>query len=166
MDMQIQIYVTGEGETVGRWLSLPMHPDDLRKAMQEIADGNEALEIRDFEAPFIIERDDDVFTVNEAAAVMAQYDHRLVYALCGCTDNADQVIRILNGGQFRVYYDVDSLYDVADAMVRSRYYGRVPVTLKRFLDYDKLVRQLADAGWHFQPEVRVAVQPFYAMDAN
>ncbi|MFD1956606.1 hypothetical protein ACFSL6_21075 [Paenibacillus thailandensis] len=82
---------------VGRWLSLPMHPDDLRKAMQEIADGNEALEIRDFEAPFIIERDDDVFTVNEVAAVMAQYDHRLVYALCGCTDNADQVIRILNG---------------------------------------------------------------------
>ncbi|WP_174351606.1 antirestriction protein ArdA [Paenibacillus sp. JMULE4] len=164
--MHIQIYVTGEGETVGRWLSLPMHPDELRMAMHEIADGNEALEIRDFEAPFIIERDDDVFTVNEAAAVMAQYDDQLVYALCGCTDNADQVIRILNGGQFRVYYDVDNLYDVADAMVRAGLYGRVPVALRRFLDYDKMVRALADAGWHFHPEVRVAVQPLYAMDAD
>lgn len=157
--MQIQIYVTGEGQAVGRWLSLPMSPDDLKQALEEIADGNGALEIHDFEAPFIIEKNDDVFSVNETAAIIAEFDHRLVFALCGCTNSVQQVIRILNSGQYRVYYDVDSLYDVADVLMRSGYYGRVPAALWRFIDYDKMVRNLEDAGWHFQPEVRVAVLP-------
>jgi len=157
--MNMQIYVTGSGQTVGRWLSLPMSRDNLKQALEEIADGNEAWEIHDFEAPFIIDRDDNVFSVNETAAALAEYDHRLVYALCGCTDSVEQVLRILIGGQYRVYYDVDSLYEVADALLRSGYYGRVPVALWRYIDFDKVIHDLEDAGWHFQPEVRVAVQP-------
>ncbi|ALS24358.1 hypothetical protein IJ22_40480 [Paenibacillus naphthalenovorans] len=136
-----------------------MSEDDLKQALEKIADGDGVWEIRDFEAPFIIEKKDDVFAVNEIAAIMAEYDHRLVFALCGCTNNADQVIRILNSGQYNVCYDVESLYDVADVLMRSGYYGRVPVALWRFIDYHKVVRDLEDAGWYFQPEVRVAVQP-------
>lgn len=157
--MKIQIYVAGEGQAVGRWLSLPMREDGLKQVLEEIADGKRACEIRDFEAPFIIEKYDDVFTINEAVAVMAEYDHRLVFALCGCTNNVEQVIRILNSGQYKVCYDVESLHDVADALMWSGYYGRVPVSLKRYIDYDKVVRELENAGWHFQPEVHVAVMP-------
>jgi len=157
--MKIRIYVTSEGQAVGRWLSLPMSEDDLKQGLEEIADGNGACEIQDFEAPFMIEMNADVFAVNEAAAVMAEYDHRLVFALCGCTNSVEQVIRILSGGQFKVYYGVESLYDVADDLIRSGHYGRVPAAFRRYIDYDKVVRDLEDAGWHFQPEVQVAVQP-------
>lgn len=75
-------YVAGLGKSVGRWLSLQMSGDNLKQALGEIADGNGAWEICDFEPPFIINRDDDVFAVNETAAAFAGYDYQLVYALC------------------------------------------------------------------------------------
>lgn len=74
-------------------------------------------------------------------------------------DIVEQIIHFLIGGQYRVYYDVDSLYEVADALLRSGFYGRVPVAFRWYIDFDKVIHDLEDAGWHFQPEVRVAVQP-------
>ncbi|TBL69789.1 antirestriction protein ArdA [Paenibacillus thalictri] len=162
--MQIRICLAKErtcGRTTieGTWLTLPVSRDELEQAMQRIEDNDTKCLIVDFDAPFIIDRYDDVFAINDAAAVLGQYDYRLVYALCGCTEGVDQVIHILKGGHYVVYYDVGSLRDVADELVRLGYYGCVPAGITRFIDYDKMVAELEEAGWHMQYEIRVAVLP-------
>lgn len=148
-----------ESDTAGSWLTLPMSWDKLEQALQGIADNDAGCLIVDFEAPFIIEQDDNVFAINETAAVLSQYDDRLVLALCGCTENVDQVISILTGGYYIVHYGVGSLHDVADILLHSGYYGYVPAAVQRYIDYDKIVAELESAGWHMQYEVRVAVLP-------
>jgi hypothetical protein len=163
--MQMRICLASErtcnrtDNTEGVWLTLPTSRTELEQVIQHIENNEIKSLIADFDAPFIIERHDDVFAINDAAAVFSQYDYRLVYALFGCTEGVDQVIHILKGGHYIVYYDVDCLRDVADDLVQSGYYGRIPAAAKRYIDFDKIVADLEEAGWHMQYEVHVAVFP-------
>ena len=156
--MQIQVYVTGERQKVGRWLSLPVSVHDLKQALAEITDGNEACVIRDLQAPFTFESN-DILAINQAVIDLAEYDHRLVIALCGCIKSIEQIIRILNSGSYRVLYGVDSLYDVAEVLMRPSHYGRGPDAHMRHIDIDRIICDLVAAGWYFQPDVHVAIQP-------
>lgn len=156
--MQIQVYVTGERQKVGRWLSLPMSVHDLKQVLAEITDGNESCEIRDLKAPFAFESN-DILAINQAVIDLAEYDHQLVIALCGCMKSIEQIIRILNSGSYRVLYGVDSLYDVAEVLMRPCYCGCDSDAHMRHIDIDRIICDLVAAGWHFQPDVRVAIQP-------
>lgn len=162
--MQIRIYMVNgnyrkEDALNGEWLTLPMKYDELEDAFLRISGDDAAWRITDFEAPFMIDWNDDVYAINEAAAIFAGYDSRLVYALCGCTENMSQVIQILKNGRYLVYYEVECLRDVAERLIKSGYYSNVPAAIKRYIDFDRMVQDLVDDGWHMQYEVNVAVLP-------
>ena len=131
-----------------------MAVDELEAAIWRIGGEVAKYGIVDFEAPFWIDCDDNVFVINDAAAVFARYDDRLVYALCGCTDNVEQVVQIFRGGSYNVHYDVRSLRDIAERLMQMGYFA-----IKRYIDWDKLISALDDEGWHMQVDVNTAVLP-------
>ncbi len=163
-NMQIRVCVAGRvdgnknGLSRGEWISLPMPVNELEEVMRRIGASPADRIITDWEAPFWIESDTDVWWINETAYTLAEYDNRLVYALCGCIDNMDMLLTVLKTSRYNVYYDVQSLHDVAKMLIRSGYYGHVPAPIRKYIDMDKLVRDMEDRGWHMQHEVNTAVQ--------
>jgi|GEM_PF-5513219 len=162
--MQIRICVAGRVDgnknklSGGEWISLPMPVNELELVLGHIGASPTDRIIIDWEAPFWIESDVDVWLINETAYTLAEYDNRLVYALCGCIDSMDILLTVLQTSRYNVYYDVQSLRDVAKMLMRSGYYGHIPAQIRKYIDLDKLVRNMEERGWHMQHEVNTAVQ--------
>lgn len=162
---QIRICVARQGEEDkemscgGEWISLPMPVNELDRVLGRIGGHAADRIITDWEAPFWIEPDEDISWFNEVAHTISGYDKRLVYALCGCIDNMDMLLTVLKTGLYSVQYDVESLHDVAERLIQLGYYGTIPAAIRKFIDMDKLVRELEDKGWHMQYEVHTAVLP-------
>lgn len=71
--MNIRVYVANlgaynEGELIGKWVALPMDEDELREEIESIMrpeTDDEEYAIHDYEAPFKIEENVDLFKLNE-----------------------------------------------------------------------------------------------------
>lgn len=162
--MEVRIYVANlakynEGKLVGMWLTLPLRSEELEERLKQILGEDEEYAIHDYEAPFSISEYDNVFMINEAAAVLTRYDSRIVIALCECVDNVEEVVRLLESGDYSAYFDVDNLCDVAAEMVDEGCFGSVPSSLVCYIDYVSIARDLKMDGWHMNYELRVAVRP-------
>ncbi|NTZ20474.1 antirestriction protein ArdA [Paenibacillus sp. JMULE4] len=161
--MQINVYIANlakynEGKLVGRWVALPLEREELEFCISKVLGRDEEYAIHDYEAPFEIGEYDDVFAVNEAVKIMSRYDDALVEALCEYLDNRNEVICVLEGGDYSVFYGVDDLADVAEQMVEEGFYGPVPPSLASYIDYEKIGHDLHCDGWHMNRRLRVAVR--------
>ncbi|MED1646105.1 antirestriction protein ArdA [Brevibacillus agri] len=120
---------------------------------------DEEYAIHDYEAPFCIGEYDNVYQINNIAAVLSKYDSRVVVALSECLDNVDEVVRQLENGDFSVYFDVNSLCDVAANMVDECYFGPIPPSLASYIDNEQIARDLKMDGWYMHHELRIAIRP-------
>ncbi|WP_432775644.1 antirestriction protein ArdA [Brevibacillus gelatini] len=162
--MEVKIYVANlakynEGKLIGEWLTLPLSSEELEKRLKQILGEDEEYAIHDYEAPFSINEYDNVFMINKAADVLTRYDRRVVIALCECVDNVEEVVRLLESGDYSAYFDVDNLCDVAAEMVDEGCFGSVPSSLSYYIDYEKIARDLKMDGWYMHYGFRVAVRP-------
>ncbi|MED3499083.1 antirestriction protein ArdA [Brevibacillus agri] len=162
--MDVKLYVANlakynEGKLVGEWLTLPKSPEELEERLQHVLGENEEYAIHDYEAPSHISEYDNVFEINEIAAVLARYDSKIVIALSECLDNLQEVVRLLERGDYSAYFDVDNLCDVAEEMVDAGYFGPIPPSISCYIDYEKIARDLKMDGWYMHHELRVAVRP-------
>lgn len=162
--MNVRVYVANlakynEGKLAGEWLTLPMSHEELEMRLHAILVFDEEYAIHDYEAPFSISEYDDLFTINEIAAVFTRYDNRIVIALSECMDNVEEVVRLLENGDYTAYLGVDNLHDVAAEMIVEGYFGSVPPTLSRYINYEKIARDLQIDGWYMHYALKVAVLP-------
>lgn len=151
--MEVKIYIANlakynEGKLVGEWLTLPLSREELEERIDEILGEDEEYAIHDYEAPFYISEYDNVYRINEHVAVMANHDCRVVIALCECMDNVEEVVRLLESGDYSVYFDVDNLCDVAAEMVDEGYLGPIASSISSYIDYEKIARDLKIDGWY------------------
>lgn len=162
--MNVKLYVANlakynEGKLVGEWLTLPMSREELEERLQGILVEDEEYAIHDYEAPIHIGEYDHVSRINDTATVIARYDSRVVVALSECLDNVDEVVRLLESGDYSVYFDVGNLCDVAANMVDEGYFGPIPPSISCYIDYEKIARDLKMDGWYIHYELKVAVRP-------
>jgi hypothetical protein len=61
-------------------------------------------------------------------------------------DSADEVVSLLESGDYSVSLDVNSLYDVAANMVDECYFGPIPPSLASYIDYEQIARDLKMDG--------------------
>lgn len=162
--MDVKLYVANlakynEGKLIGEWLTLPLSSEELEDRLLGILGEDEEYAIHDYEAPFHIGEYDDVYAINEIAAILARYDSRIVVALSECVDNVEEVVRLLESGDYSVYFDVDNLCDVAAEMIDEGYFGPITPSLSCYIDYAKVARDLKMDGWYMNYDLKVAVRP-------
>ncbi|MCM3623992.1 antirestriction protein ArdA [Brevibacillus borstelensis] len=162
--MNVRLYVANlakynEEILIGEWVTLPMNQEELKERIQVILGADEEYAIHDYEAPFHIGEYDDLYAINENCAILANYDSRVVVALSECLDNMDEVVGLLESGDYCVYFNVDNLCDVASDMIDEGYFGPIPSSLSSYIDYDKIASDLKIDGWYMHYELRLAVRP-------
>lgn len=162
--MEVKVYIANlakynEGKMVGEWLTLPMIREELEERLQYIRGEDEEYAIHDYEAPFHIGEYNDVYQINDTAAILARYDSRIVVALSECMDNIDEVIRLLESRDYSVYFEVDNLCDVAVDMIDEGYFVPIPTSIACYIDYEMITRDLKMDGWYMHYGLRVAVRP-------
>jgi len=129
--MDVRLYVANlakynERRLIGEWVTLPMNQEELKKRIQVILGADEEYAIHDYEAPFHIGEYDDLYAINENCAILSRYDSRVVVALSECLDNVNEVVGLLESGDYSVYFNVDNLCDVVSDMIDEGYLARFP----------------------------------------
>lgn len=162
--MNVKLYVANlamynDGKLVGEWLTLPMNLEELAERLRCILGEDQECAIHHYEGPFSISEYDDIYRLNDIAIVLAHNDSRVVVALSECLDNVDEVVRLLESGDYSVYFDVGNLCDVAADMVDEGYFSPIPPSLSCYIDYEKIAGDLKMDGWYMHYELKVAVRP-------
>ncbi|MFI8713230.1 antirestriction protein ArdA [Brevibacillus brevis] len=103
-----------------------MSREELEEQLQEILGEDEEYAIHDYIAPFHLGEYADVYATNEIVAVLTRFDSWAVVTLSECMDSVEEVIRLLENGDNSVYFDVDNLCDVVEAMIEEGCFGPVP----------------------------------------
>ncbi|MGG1660918.1 antirestriction protein ArdA [Brevibacillus sp. NRS-1366] len=140
-------------------MDVKLYVANLAKYNEGILGEDEEYAIHDYEAPFRLGEYSDVYATNEIAAVLSRYDSRVVVTLSECMDDVDDVVRLLESGDYSLYFDVDNLLDVAADMVDGGYFGPIPPSLSCYIDYEKIARDLKMDGWYMHYDLKVAVRP-------
>ena len=155
----MKIYLTNlgkynEGELIGEWVELPVSQEELQKVFERIGINEEYEEyfITDYECDFYeVGEYENLDTLNEIAERIEELDKeesKVVKALMselGYT--LDEAIEKTNNGDYRMYYDCDSMTDIAYQVVEEcGYLENVPDNVARYFDYESFGRDLGIEG--------------------
>ena len=155
----MKIYLTNlgkynEGELIGEWVELPVSNEELQEVFKRIGINEEYEEyfITDYEYDFYeVGEYENLDTLNNIAAQIEELDEeesKVVKALmseCGYT--LDEAIDKVNSGDYRIYYDCDSMTDIAYQVVEEcGYLNNVPDNVARYFDYESFGRDLGLEG--------------------
>jgi len=146
------------GHLVGEWITLPMEQNELAEAIENIlykgrfecnhTDHHEEYFITDFECDYMdVEEYSDPFTLNSIAEELGQldeYDLKKYTALRG--HGYDHKYSISNYEDVDMYEESD-LEDVAEHMVDEGLFGTIPDSLKNYIDYAAIARDLSYDGY-------------------
>lgn len=143
-----------EGELIGEWVELPVSQEELQKVFERIGINEEYEEyfITDYECDFYeVGEYENLDTLNEIAERIEELDKeesKVVKALMselGYT--LDEAIEKTNNGDYRMYYDCDSMTDIAYQVVEEcGYLENVPDNVARHFDYESFGRDLGIEG--------------------
>lgn len=155
----MKIYLTNlgkynEGQLIGEWVELPVSNEELQEVFKRIGINEEYEEyfITDYECDFYeVGEYENLDTLNNIAAQIEELDEeesKVVKALmseCGYT--LDEAIEKANNGDYRIYYDCDSMTDIAYQVVEEcGYLNNVPDNVARYFDYESFGRDLGIEG--------------------
>lgn len=151
--MQVEIYLTNlakynEGRLVGKWVSLPLDEDELRKDIKEILGRDEEIFITDSCCPFKIEEYDNPFELNNFVwqlEELADYEQEKIFYLI--EEIGDDWNAALEHYEDVTFYSNMTLEDVAYELVEDGIFGDLSDTIKSYIDYSKLARDLRIDGY-------------------
>ena len=170
--MEVRVYLTNLAEynagcLKGKWLDLPLDEDEIEAAFKEVLGSDEEYVrnkvpdhtrnfdyeisqcfITDYEADFSIEEYDNFSELNSFVEQLNELDEY----------EQEKVIYLLEQGYSRqdaleqqddvIFYKGMTLEDVAEELVEEGCFGSLTDTIKGYLDYEKLARDLSIDGYH------------------
>jgi len=151
--MAVRVYLTNlakynAGCLKGKWLDLPLSEDEVKDAFKEVLGSDEEYFITDYEADFRIEEYDNFSDLNSFAEELSNLDDY----------EQEKVFYLLEQGYSRedalekhedvMFYKDMTLEDVAEELVEEGCFGTLTDTIKGYLDYEKLARDLSYDGYH------------------
>jgi antirestriction protein len=152
--MEVRIYITNlakynKGKLVGKWVELPMDKEELKREIKEVLGNEEEIFLSDFESPFDIEEYENPFTLNEFVEQLDkldEYEQEKVFYLMD-TIGYDRE-ETLEHYEDVTYYQDMTLDDVAYELVEEGVFGELTDSIKSYLDYEKLARDLRIDGYY------------------
>lgn len=150
----IRIYLTNlakynEGRLVGKWVDLPLDESDLEKAVKDVLGTDEESFVTDYEAPFRIEEYENPFELNKFAEQLEEleeYEQEKVYYLLDNIGHDRE--EALENHEDVIFYPEMTLEDVAYELIEDGVFGELTDTIKGYIDYQKLARDLSIDGYH------------------
>jgi antirestriction protein len=152
--MEVRIYLTNlakynEGKLIGKWIDLPIDDDELQKELKAILGSDEEYFITDFEAPFGIEEYESPFKLNEFVWQLEELDEqdqeKMFYLLDTIGYDREEA---LEHYEDVVFYSGMTLEDVAEELIEDGVFGNLSDTIKLYIDYEKLARDLSIDGYY------------------
>ena len=158
-----------EGELVGEWVELPISNEELQEVFKRIGiDGKEYEEyfITDYECDFYkVGEYESINTLNDIAEKLEELDEeesniaKALMSELGYT--LDEAIEKANNGDYRIYYDCDSMTDIAYQVVEEYgYLENVPDNVARYFDYEAFGRDLGIEGTFIFTDDNKAIEVF------
>lgn len=156
--MEIKIYLTNlaeynAGTLVGKWLELPLSDEELEKEMREVLGDDEEYFITDYEAPFNIDEYENLSGLNEFAESVMDLEgndqESLVFLISDMGFSKEEA---LEKYQDVVFYPGMTVEDVASELVEEGIFGDLNETIKSYIDYEKLARDLQIDGYYETPK--------------
>lgn len=152
--METRIYLTNlamynEGQLVGKWLDLPLTEKNLTKELHEVLGDDEEYFITDYESPIKIAEYENLSDLNAFVLQLQDLDEydqqKILYLLdvMGCTRE-----EALEKYEDVIFYPDMTLQDVASELVEEGIFGDLTDTIKGYIDYDKLARDLSFDGYY------------------
>ena len=151
-----------EGVLAYKLISFPIDEDELNEALKEIGckytdeSGvvhnplDEEYFFSDWECEIPLEFGEyesisDVNDIAERVEALETYEQDVLKVILeGHTSNIEEVLRIVEGGNYTIWNDCINMADVAQTMVEEcEYFGNIPEQLQCYIDYEKLGRDLA-----------------------
>lgn len=153
-DNSIRIYVANlaaynNGHLIGSWIDLPCNDlkEQLAAIVSRFPEGDE-LAIHDYEAPFKINEYDNIHELNELAETLedlTEYDMEKVVYLVEEGESFQYALEHYEDVQF--YSDM-RLTDVAEELVDEGCFGTIPDSLRNYIDFAAIARDLSFDGYH------------------
>lgn len=163
----INIYVANlskynEGRLVGEWLELPMHEDNMNEILDKILGSDEEYAIHDYECEINIEIKEytNIFTLNETAERLEDFDIDIVNALLEIYSDIDEVIEVIENGDFIILNNIKNEENLGYAAIEELDMLEIPEHLKNYFDYQKYGYELTMDNWNIVPELSVAVYTY------
>ncbi len=152
--MDTRIYLTNlakynEGKLVGKWVDLPLTEEELTNELNQVLAGEEEYFITDYESSFRIHEYDNLSDLNEFVLKLRQldeHDQQKIFFLLdvtGCTRE-----QALEKHEDVIFYPDMTIEDVAYELLKEGVFGNLNDTIKTYIDYDKLARDLSIDGYH------------------
>ena len=152
--MEIKIYLTNlakynQGRLIGKWLELPLTDEELKTEIREVLGNDEEYFCSDFDAPFRIEEYENLLELSEFVEQLEEldeYDQEKVFYLLDIIsyDREEAMERY----EDVVYYQSMKLEDVASELIEEGVFGELTDTIKGYIDYEKLARDLSVDGYY------------------
>ena len=146
-----------EGALTGQWLTLPMSLQELEQKTKEILGDDEEGFISDYEVEdldnFKIQEYDSLDKLNDLAEELcgldsedlAKIDFILGYVSAG--RDAKSLEYALGRYEDVIFYEDQTLEDVAETLVEEGCFGEVSDQLKNYIDYEAIARDLHHDGY-------------------
>ena len=151
---KVRIYLTNlaqynAGRLIGQWLDLPLSEEELDTALKKVLGSDEEYFITDFEADFRIEEFENLTELNEFVENLEElneHDQEKVIYLINCIGykRPDALERF----EDVIYYQGMTLEEVAEEIVEDGMLGKLSDTVKGYLDFEKIARDLSFDGYH------------------
>ena len=151
---EVRIYLTNlaqynAGCLIGKWLDLPLTEEELDIALKEVLGSDEEYFITDYEADFRIEEFENLSELNtfvESLSELDEHDQEKVIYIINCIGYKRQ--DALEKIEDVIYYKGMTLEDVAEEMVEDGMLGTLSDTVKGYLDFERIARDLSFDGYH------------------
>ena len=152
--MEINVYLTNlakynAGRLFGKWIQLPLSDDELQKAFQEVLGNDEEYFLTDYEAPFSIEEYDNLRELNEFSKhleELSDFDQEKVIFLI--EELGYSRSESLKYYEDVIFYENMTLRDVAYDLVDEGVFGDIADSIKCYIDYESIARDLSIDGYH------------------
>jgi len=151
---EVRIYLTNlaqynAGRLIGKWFDLPLTEEELDIALKEVLGSDEEYFITDYEADFRIEEFENLSELNtfvESLSELDEHDQEKVIYIINCIGYKRQ--DALEKIEDVIYYKGMTLEDVAEEMVEDGMLGTLSDTVKGYLDFERIARDLSFDGYH------------------
>lgn len=140
----------------GEWVDLPQPEEELAETIAEIQRETDCEEvmISDYEGDWNIGEYDGIFELNELAETLAELDdneQELVETLIReHGDSLEEAIARIEEGNYRTYYNCDSMSDVArEILFECGELDTIPEHLRDYFDFEAYGEMLDNSGYFY-----------------
>lgn len=163
--MMVRVFVGAVLNPVhGKWISLPLSKEELKKEINNLQFGNMEYEIIDIEKEeefsLDVESYRDVFQLNEDIQRILQYIEEgkktLLYSALAYRDGSlKNAIYLLEKGNYEFYEGVEDEYSLGEVLVQEGDYVIDP-RLIHYIDYEAIGRDWLLNGGQIYPKMKTA----------